>query len=72
MAKKVLEKKAKWFNLSETVEAIRNAELELKEAGTEGPAGKDGKDGADGFPTQQQWNDLVNRVEALENPQITD
>lgn len=94
MAKKILEKKAKWFNLSETVEAIRNEVLELKEGGTEGPAGpegptgpegpvgpagEDGKDGnngakgdpgadgSDGFPTEAQWNDLVQRVENLEN-----
>lgn len=66
MAKKILEKKAKWFNLSETVEAIRNAVLELKERGTEGPAGKDGKDGADGHPTEAEWNALVNRVQTLE------
>lgn len=35
--------------------------------GDRGPAGKDGKDGVDGFPTEEQWNDLVARVEALEN-----
>ena len=27
-----------------------------------------GDPGADGFPTETQWNDLVARVEALENP----
>lgn len=37
--------------------------------GAQGPAGSDGADGADGFPTEQQWNDLVARVEALENPE---
>lgn len=30
-----------------------------------GPAGTDG---ADGFPTEADWNDLVARVEALEDP----
>ena len=44
--------------------------------GPQGPAGADGADGAqgpqgpagaDGFPTETQWNDLVSRVEALEN-----
>lgn len=46
--------------------------------GPEGPAGKDGAkgtkgepgpagaDGADGAPSQEQWDDLVARVEALE------
>src|SRR5690625_2785598 len=35
--------------------------------GEPGTAGKDGKDGVDGFPSEEQWNDLVSRVEALEN-----
>lgn len=41
--------------------------------GDEGPPGKDGddgqpgKDGADGFPTEEQWNELVARVEELES-----
>ena len=46
-------------------------------AGPEGPEGPEGPqgiqgpagaDGADGFPTESQWNDLVARVDALENP----
>src|SRR5699024_1206797 len=36
------------------------------EDGEQGPAGKDGADGADGFPTEEQWNELEGRVEALE------
>ena len=45
------------------------------EQGPEGPRGPQGEqgpagtDGADGFPTEQQWNDLVARVDALENPE---
>ncbi|WP_313429803.1 hypothetical protein [Siminovitchia terrae] len=35
--------------------------------GDPGPKGADGKDGKDGFPTQQQWDELVARVETLEN-----
>lgn len=35
--------------------------------GKDGEPGRDGVDGKDGFPTEQQWNDLVARVEALEN-----
>lgn len=34
--------------------------------GEQGPAGSDGADGADGFPTEEQWNELVARVDALE------
>lgn len=37
------------------------------EQGPEGPEGPQGPAGADGFPTESQWNDLVARVEALEN-----
>ena len=36
--------------------------------GADGARGPAGADGADGFPTESQWNDLVARVEALENP----
>ena len=35
--------------------------------GPEGPAGADGADGADGFPTEEQWDALVARVQALED-----
>jgi|SRR5690625_102417 len=36
------------------------------EQGPQGEPGADGKDGADGFPTEEQWNELVARVDALE------
>lgn len=36
--------------------------------GDQGEQGPAGADGADGFPTEAQWNDLVARVDALENP----
>lgn len=36
--------------------------------GPKGDKGDPGADGADGFPTEAQWNDLVARVDALENP----
>lgn len=51
------------------------------EQGPQGPPGKDGVDGADGeqgpqgppgedgFPSQAQWDALVARVAALENPE---
>ena len=39
------------------------------DTGAKGAKGDDGADGADGFPTDHQWNDLVARVEALENPE---
>ena len=36
--------------------------------GDKGDPGPAGKDGADGAPTQAEWDALVARVEALENP----
>lgn len=49
------------------------AEVELTpgpkgDKGDPGAPGKDGADGADGAPTQDEWDALVARVEALENP----
>ena len=37
--------------------------------GADGAKGDPGEDGVDGFPTEAQWNALVARVEALENPE---
>jgi hypothetical protein len=34
--------------------------------GDPGPKGDPGADGADGFPSEEEWTDLVARVEALE------
>ncbi|KHS52544.1 hypothetical protein [Brevibacterium linens] len=34
--------------------------------GAKGDPGEDGAPGKDGFPTEEQWNNLVARVEALE------
>ena len=31
-----------------------------------GKDGQDGQDGQDGFPTEEEWNNLVSRVDALE------
>lgn len=35
--------------------------------GEQGPKGDPGNDGADGFPTEAQWDALVQRVVDLEN-----
>ena len=37
------------------------------EDGAQGPPGKDGTNGADGFGTEAQYNDIIARLEALEN-----
>src|SRR5690625_3006669 len=37
--------------------------------GEQGPAGQDGTNGADGFGTEAQYNDIIARLEALENPE---
>lgn len=39
------------------------------EKGDPGTPGEDGAKGADGFPTEEQWDDLVARVTALESPE---
>ena len=61
-------------------EGEKGAKGDKGDPGEQGPPGADGKDGAkgdkgdpgadgkDGFPTEEQWNDLVARVEALETP----
>src|SRR5699024_3133313 len=48
----------------EVIKYIRNVSGGGK--GEPGKDGKDGEDGKDGFPTEEQWNELVARVEALE------
>jgi hypothetical protein len=62
------------IELTEGPEGPRGPEGPPGEPGADGADGQDGaqgppgEDGADGFPTEAQWNDLVARVEALENP----
>lgn len=48
----------------DVIEYVRNVSGGGK--GEPGQDGKDGKDGKDGFPTEEQWNELVSRVESLE------
>ena len=47
--------------------AVDNGFTGTEQEWLESLKGKDGKDGADGFPTESQWNDLVARVQALED-----
>ena len=52
-------------------DAVANIELApgpKGDKGDKGDTGAPGKDGADGAPTQAEWDALVARVEALENP----
>src|SRR5690625_3431835 len=72
--------KQEWKNGEEggtpiTAERLNHIEEGIAVKAEQGPAGKDGAkgakgdpgaDGADGFPSEEQWNDLVARVEALE------
>ena len=37
--------------------------------GVQGPKGDTGEKGADGFGTEAQYNDIIARLEALENPE---
>lgn len=53
----------------------KGAKGDKGDPGKQGPSGTDGADGAKGdkgdpgFPTEEQWNALVARVEALETPE---
>lgn len=47
-------------------DGIENIELTPGPEGPEGPQGPQGEAGEDGFPSQDDWEALVARVEALE------
>ena len=47
-------------------DGARGPQGEQGPQGPQGEPGADGEDGADGFPTEEQWNALVARVDALE------
>ena len=51
-------------DVNEWLESLKG---ERGEQGEQGPAGQDGIDGADGFGTEAQYNDIIARLEALEN-----
>ena len=59
-------------DVNEWLESLKG---ERGEQGLQGPAGQDGTngtdgaDGADGFGTEAQYNDIIARLEALENPE---
>ena len=71
-------------NLNKIEQGIADAHAIVAEPGPEGPAGPKGDTGEPGpagakgakgdkgdpgFPTEEQWNALVARVEALETPE---
>ena len=35
--------------------------------GEQGPKGEKGDPGKDGFPSEEEWNDIVDRLEAIED-----
>ena len=63
------------------LESLKGEKGDKGDAGLQGPPGVDGKDGgqgpkgdtgekgADGFGTEAQYNDIIARLEALENPE---
>ncbi|MBT2601417.1 MULTISPECIES: hypothetical protein [unclassified Oceanobacillus] len=53
--------------LQKVYDKNRDGKIDNDSVSVEGVEGPPGQDGADGFPTETQWNDLVARVEALEN-----
>ena len=64
------------------LESLKGEKGDKGDAGLQGPPGVDGKDGgqgpkgdtgekgADGFGTEAQYNDIIARLEALENPEV--
>lgn len=56
-----------------TAERLNNIEEGIAEKAEQGPAGEGGTDGEqgpageDGFGTEEQYNDIIERLEALEN-----
>ena len=62
-------------NLNKIEQGIADAHAIVAEPGTQGEPGPKGDPGAKGdkgdpgFPTEEQWNALVARVDALETPE---
>ena len=62
-------------NLNKIEQGIADAHAVVAEPGPKGDKGDKGNPGAKGdkgdpgFPTEEQWNALVARVEALETPE---
>lgn len=52
--------------VAEAVEAGEVAKLIRKVSGERGPQGPPGADGSDGFGTEEQYNDIIARLEELE------
>lgn len=50
----------------EWLKTLEGSEGKDGQDGINGTDGDDGKDGKDGFPTEEQWNALKERVDALE------
>lgn len=49
-----------------TIELTPGLKGDKGDKGDPGKKGDPGADGTDGFPTESQWNELVDRVAALE------
>ncbi|MEK4024476.1 hypothetical protein [Sporosarcina sp. FSL W7-1283] len=55
--------------LIEGVEGPQGPKGDKGTAGNKGDKGDKGDKGADGFGTEAQYNDIIARLEALENPE---
>src|SRR5690625_1562430 len=53
----------------DSLKGERGQEGNQRPAGAVGEQGPAGSDGADGFGTEAQYNDIIARLEALENPE---
>lgn len=67
---------AQWADIVDKVAALEDAGVagpkgDKGDTGEQGPAGTpgtNGTNGADGFGTEAQYNDIISRLVALENP----
>src|SRR5690625_986969 len=58
-----------WLESLKGERGPRGEQGEPGTAGSDGEQGPPGEDGADGFGTEAQYNDIIARLEALENPE---
>lgn len=60
-------KKPTGADFAELIDGVKGKDGRDGTDGVNGQDGEDGQDGADGFGTEEQYNDIISRLEALEN-----
>lgn len=60
-------KKPTGEDFAELIEGVKRDEGPQGSPGQDGADGADGNDGEDGFGTEEQYNDIISRLESLES-----